>query len=810
MSYNNNKNNNNNNHLYTKYSSPPFLPPPSNNSEVLQEDIRKRLLISIWNKDPSLGPNSEFMGCMSFGMKHLLSSNNANKGVGAVGGITGWYHLLTEKVGRHKHLQAATSKQRHGPTLMQHQQPKQNSASAAVTRMLKNGANCFGLDFNNYGVNGNGAGVEAGSAAAAAAAAAANAASLSDPEDPDKARADAGLRFDELSPGEQLRQNAIQRLLHNEANYIRASVKGIHQFSRPLRSRLIAAEEHQLLFQNIEKLVAISEFHVQELLSSALPYASASADAAAGLDGNRREGFLDSPGKAYISKLELVVNSYDSYCKGLSEARQLLENLVHSDGNFTAFLRECLKGGDDNDIEMYICRPVEHFEELIQDLRRVHTLTPRRHPDYDDLTFVVSGLEAALERIRVAASAQASESVSASTEAAPRCDAEVNATAAVATAVAAAVAASPTESTAASTNAAAPLRSVQSAPCLVGRRASPLPSTRSEAENSFENIPLPSSPPPPPTQTQSVQALPTSPVFDNVDDNDDYYNYDDDKESSWSSPVLRPPSAFSASKIHHSTALDATVFEDAIAANRVVDSKDSVLLLEDDVDSKVSSKSSGISSQPSVASSTGLSHKMSDVIKNLCFAEGVRPFQVSTIGRHFVFAGNLEKFDSSTRSWESVFVLLLSDLLFFTQTLTPQSYDAASATATSPVVLAASTRLRVVEAPLFLSEVLASDFGTEDSSDFSIAVLLPKSSDDSNSVDEDSFHCMPICLRAPSASKKEIWKAHLKHRLDIIHENSVECVVDDAEEEEEEVEEEEEERREDVDEPIVSLQPSMV
>ena len=151
-----------------------------------------------------------------------------------------------------------------------------------------------------------------------------------------------------------------------------------------------------------------------------------------------------------------------------------------------------------------------------------------------------------------------------------------------------------------------------------------------------------------------------------------------------------------------------------------------------------------------------------------------------------------------TRSWESVFVLLLSDLLLFTQRLTPEisssssssltAVEAASSSASSSAIISGSaTRLKVVEAPLFLSEVLASDFGTEEATDFSIAVFMPNGvvdnkaeSEEATAAAEGSFHCVPICLRAPSPSKKQIWKAHLKHRLDILHEASVECVVDDG------------------------------
>ena len=41
----------------------------------------------------------EFLGCTSFGLRHLKKAEKD---------VNGWYHLLTEDVGRKKHLQMTT------------------------------------------------------------------------------------------------------------------------------------------------------------------------------------------------------------------------------------------------------------------------------------------------------------------------------------------------------------------------------------------------------------------------------------------------------------------------------------------------------------------------------------------------------------------------------------------------------------------------------------------------------------------------------------------------------------------------------
>ncbi|XP_014677820.1 PREDICTED: uncharacterized protein LOC106817647 isoform X2 [Priapulus caudatus] len=64
--------------------------------ELLEEDRKKRLLISVWNQHLS---SSEFLGCMSFGVKHLLDSTKE---------VNGWFHLLREDLGKAKHLNAVS------------------------------------------------------------------------------------------------------------------------------------------------------------------------------------------------------------------------------------------------------------------------------------------------------------------------------------------------------------------------------------------------------------------------------------------------------------------------------------------------------------------------------------------------------------------------------------------------------------------------------------------------------------------------------------------------------------------------------
>ncbi|XP_062312021.1 uncharacterized protein LOC134016719 [Osmerus eperlanus] len=65
---------------------------------ITAEDHQKRLLVTVWNRHPS-SRRSEFLGCMSFGVRSLVTASKV---------IIGWYYLLGEELGRSKHLKVAS------------------------------------------------------------------------------------------------------------------------------------------------------------------------------------------------------------------------------------------------------------------------------------------------------------------------------------------------------------------------------------------------------------------------------------------------------------------------------------------------------------------------------------------------------------------------------------------------------------------------------------------------------------------------------------------------------------------------------
>lgn len=72
--------------------------------ELTPHDFEKRLLVSLWHRDVCV-ERSEFLGCMSFGIKHIFTKTQ----------VSGWYRVLTEAVGRSKHFAVRPSSDRGDP-----------------------------------------------------------------------------------------------------------------------------------------------------------------------------------------------------------------------------------------------------------------------------------------------------------------------------------------------------------------------------------------------------------------------------------------------------------------------------------------------------------------------------------------------------------------------------------------------------------------------------------------------------------------------------------------------------------------------
>ncbi|ELU07412.1 hypothetical protein CAPTEDRAFT_223274 [Capitella teleta] len=148
----------------------------------------------------------------------------------------------------------------------------------------------------------------------------------------------------------------LDQLVDCELDFVQQMQRGIERFSRPLRHALLPSEQYKALFQNIEKLVALSQYHLQQLNS--LP------------ELQLEEHSVSFVAAVYKPRLRVLCEGYDHYLSGFKEACTLLHNLRRQDDRFSNFVQ--LHEDEELDgmtIDQFIMMPVKHLEELVMTLK---------------------------------------------------------------------------------------------------------------------------------------------------------------------------------------------------------------------------------------------------------------------------------------------------------------------------------------------------------------------------------------------------------------------------------------------------------
>ena len=138
------------------------------------------------------------------------------------------------------------------------------------------------------------------------------------------------------------------QLIHAEDKFVTLMHQGVLRFSRPLRHGILTAFEHQTLFQNVEKLLAISEFHLKKL-----------ADCWA---ANQHD--LQTVGNIYQAQLQVLCDAYMTYLRGLVAADELLRKLFEKPA-FVEFLSKELPGVPNIHLDSFLQTPQQHIQNLI-------------------------------------------------------------------------------------------------------------------------------------------------------------------------------------------------------------------------------------------------------------------------------------------------------------------------------------------------------------------------------------------------------------------------------------------------------------
>lgn len=179
--------------------------------------------------------------------------------------------------------------------------------------------------------------------------------------------------------------NACESLLELEERFIELMQRGVQQYSRPLRHcAMIAPHQHQQLFQNIEKILAISEYQLNQLISK---------------DESMLLDMFATIGRLYENKMRMSCEAFDLYLSGVRAAFELLDTLTTGRTKLARFLLD-----SEHDIRMrlsaFLLLPLHYVTQVQERLRDIRAHTARSNPDHATLTALIARLDAYVEKSR--------------------------------------------------------------------------------------------------------------------------------------------------------------------------------------------------------------------------------------------------------------------------------------------------------------------------------------------------------------------------------------------------------------------------
>lgn len=172
--------------------------------------------------------------------------------------------------------------------------------------------------------------------------------------------------------------NACEAILNLEEKFILLMQKGVQQYSRPLRHcMMISPIEHHSLFQNIEKILAISEYQLNQLISH---------------DDSALFDMFNTIGKLYENKLRMSSEAFDIYLSGVLNSFDLLKTFSKkSDKRFSKFL---VDSNDDinMDLKTFLLLPLFYVTTIDKSLKAIKEKTSTESTDHESLNKLINGL----------------------------------------------------------------------------------------------------------------------------------------------------------------------------------------------------------------------------------------------------------------------------------------------------------------------------------------------------------------------------------------------------------------------------------
>ncbi|XP_053407877.1 uncharacterized protein LOC123547611 isoform X2 [Mercenaria mercenaria] len=414
--------------------------------EVGDDDVHRRLLLTVYHRDYS--GNHESLGCTSFGIRHLQQGNRE---------VNGWYHLLTDSVGHKKHLRV-TVKDRPSVPVMQSREPRQipavnrdvpdldrleltiyrsqyggfgftvvdscpvkigrvdgssyaqeaglqkgdlvirvngqnvsRSTSVSVARCIKKSGSRVQLEVQRPGHYATPTHLQTSPVKSCSDESGNNSVQEFTLCDDRTALLNSAISVDTR------RQAALHRLLCLEENFVDLMNTGIQKFSRPLRHCVITSTQHATLFQNIEKIVCMSQYQVRQILDN-LPSYTPSDDDDTDNSFVGESDLTSAVAMIYLSKLPVICGAYMTYTQGLSNTTSLLGSLEKND-QFCGFLLNVSREGKELSLCDFINRPLAHMQDLCGLLQIVCDTTMPHSEERAMFSDILLGLQSVVDQI---------------------------------------------------------------------------------------------------------------------------------------------------------------------------------------------------------------------------------------------------------------------------------------------------------------------------------------------------------------------------------------------------------------------------
>ena len=174
---------------------------------------------------------------------------------------------------------------------------------------------------------------------------------------------------------------AFEGILNLEEKFIESLQRGVQQYSRPLRHCImISSAQHQTLFQNIEKILAISEYQLNQLISN----------------GDRSLlNLLNIIEKLYRNKLRMFSEIFDIYLNGIEKSFDLLENLTKASATLGSLDEFLMKLGNEIklDLRTFLLLPLYYAVSVYNRLLLIRTKAALVKSDYQSLSSLLDSLE---------------------------------------------------------------------------------------------------------------------------------------------------------------------------------------------------------------------------------------------------------------------------------------------------------------------------------------------------------------------------------------------------------------------------------